>query len=85
MATDEFVSIKDLSKRLGMHRSHARRYVIKLGYPFHKRRTADSGSQLTLCVTSAEADQIESRRANKGFLAPTVVVISDVGVFYVIN
>jgi len=83
---DEFVSIKDLATRLGMDRSHARRYVLKLGYTFHKRRTAaDSGSQLTLCVTSAEADQIVCQRADKGFLASTVVAVSDVGVFYVIQ
>jgi hypothetical protein len=82
---NEFVSIKDLAKRLGMDRSHARRYVMKLGYTFHKRRTPDSGNQLTLCVTSAEADQIVSQRADQGFTASTVVAVSDVGVFYVIQ
>jgi hypothetical protein len=85
MASDEFVSIKDLAKRLGMDRSHARRYVLKLGYAFHQRRTPDSGSQLTLCVTGAEADEIVSQRAAKGFIASTVVAVSDVGVFYVIQ
>jgi hypothetical protein len=85
VANDEFVSIRDLAKRLGMDRSHARRYVLKLGYAFHKRRTPDSGSQLTLCVTSAEADQIASQRSDKGFIASTVVAVSDVGVFYVIQ
>jgi hypothetical protein len=44
----EFVSIKELAVRLGMDRSHARRYILKLGYAFHKRRTPDSGGQLTL-------------------------------------
>jgi len=85
VANDEFVSIRDLAAHLGMDRSHARRYVIKLGYAFHKRRTPDSGSQLTLCVTSAEADKIVSQRADKGFLASTVVAVSDVGAFYVIQ
>ena len=85
MVSDDYVSIKDLAKRLGMDRSHARRYVMKLGYSFHKRRTPESGSQLTLCVTSAEADEIASQRADKGFAASTVVAISDVGVFYVIQ
>lgn len=85
MVSDEYVSIKDLAQRLGMDRSHARRYVMKLGYSFHKRRTPDSGSQLTLCVTGAEADEIASQRADKGFTASTVVVLSDVGVFYVIQ
>lgn len=85
MVSDDYLSIKDLAKRLGMDRSHARRYVMKLGYSFHKRRTPDSGSQLTLCVTNAEADEIVSLRADKGFTASTVVAISDVGVFYVIQ
>jgi hypothetical protein len=82
---DEFVSIKDIANRLGMDRSHARRYVKKLGYDFHQRRTPDSGGQLTLCVTSAEAGQIVNQRSEEGFIAPTVVAVSDVGVFYVIQ
>jgi hypothetical protein len=85
VASDEYVSIKDLAKRLGMDRSHARRYVMKLGYSFHKRRTPDSGSQLTLCVSGAEAEEITSQRQDKGFLASNVVTVSDVGVFYVIQ
>lgn len=85
LGNDDFVSIKDLAKRLGMDRSNARRYVLKLGYAFHKRRTPDSGSQLTLCVTSADADEIASQRADNGFIASTVVNVSDVGVFYVIQ
>jgi hypothetical protein len=85
VVSDDYMSIKDLANRLGMDRSHARRYVMKLGYSFHKRRTLGSGSQLTLCVTSAEADEIASQRADKGFTASTVVAISDVGVFYVIQ
>lgn len=85
MARDEYVSIKELARRLGMDRSHARRYVLRLGYSFHKRRTPDSGNQLTLCVNSVEADEIVAQRTRNGFFAPTVVAISDVGLFYVIQ
>lgn len=85
MTSDEYVSMKELAQRLGMDRSHARRYVLKLGYSFHKRRTPNSGNQLTLCVSGAEADEIVSQRADKGFIASTAVAISDVGVFYVIQ
>jgi hypothetical protein len=85
VTSDDYLSIKDLAKRLGMDRSHARRYVMRLGYSFHKRRTQESGRQLTLCVTSAEAEEIASIRANKGFTASTVAAVSDVGVFYVIQ
>jgi hypothetical protein len=85
VANNNYVSIKELAQRLGMDHSHSRRYVLKLGYSFYKRCTPDSGSQLTLCVTGAEADEIASQRAEKGFIAATVVAISDVGVFYVIQ
>jgi hypothetical protein len=73
MNSDDFVSVKELAQRLGMDRSHARRYVLKLGYSFHKRRTPDSGSQLTLCVTESEAAEIAAHRANQGFTASTIV------------
>ncbi len=85
MTEDEFVSIKSLAQRLGMDRSHARRYVLRLGYRFHRRRVLDSAGQLTLCVTSAEADQIVSQRLEQGFLKSTVVGVADIGVFYVIQ
>lgn len=87
MTSDDarFVSLKELATRLGMDRSHARRYVLRLGYAFHRRRTADSGSQLSLCLTRAEADDIYARRAEAGFTASTVVVPSEAGAFYVIQ
>lgn len=85
MAEDEFTSIKELANRLGMDRSHARRYILKLGYTFHKRRTQDSGGQLTLCVSSDEAEEIASQRADQGFTAQNVVTVSDVGLFYIIQ
>lgn len=40
---------------------------------------------MTLWVTSAEADAIASQRQDKGFLASTVVAVSDVGIFDVIQ
>ena len=85
MAHDEFISIKALASRLGMDRSHARRYVIRLGYEFHKRRTPDSGGQLTLCVDARDADAIFATRGEQGFNASTVVSAPEVGVFYVIQ
>jgi hypothetical protein len=32
----EFMSLADLAKNMRMDRSHARRWIIKLGYTFHK-------------------------------------------------
>ena len=81
----DYVSLKELSQRLRMDRSHVRRYVLKLGHPFHKRRTSDSGGQLTLCVTTKQADELTALRSEAGFLAPIAVATSNVGVFYVIQ
>lgn len=55
MEDECYVSIKELARRLGMDKSHARRYVLKLGFKPPKRRTPDSANQLTLTVTAAEA------------------------------
>jgi hypothetical protein len=82
---DEFVSIKQLAVDLGMDRSHARRYVLRLGIEPKKRRTTDSGGQLTLTVTSEEAAYIKKQRDEQGFLGSTKPVEKEVGVFYVIQ
>jgi DNA-binding IclR family transcriptional regulator len=55
MPHETYVSIKELAKRLGMDRSHARRYVLTLGSKPYKRRTPDSANQLALTVTATEA------------------------------
>ena len=83
--TQEFISIKHLAEKLGMDRSHARRYVLKLGFKPQKRRTADSGSQLTLTVTTEEADTILKHRMEQGFTSEGRPVEPDAGVFYLIQ
>lgn len=82
---DEYISIKHLAEKLGMDRSHARRYVLKLGFKPEKRRTADSGSQLSLTVSSDEAESILKHRQAQGFTAEGKSVSTDYGVFYVIQ
>jgi len=80
-----YISIKHLAEKLGMDRSHARRYVLKLGVNPQKRRTADSGSQLTLTVTEEEAASILKHRQEQGFSYDGKPVESEAGVFYVIQ
>ena len=80
-----FVSIKALAARLGMDRSHARRYVLKLGYRPVKRRTEDSGNQLTLTVEESEAKEIIRRREEEGFLGSLRPVSLEQGFLYVIQ
>jgi hypothetical protein len=83
--TEEFISIKQLAAEIGMDRSHARRYVLSLGLTPTKRRTADSGNQLTLTVTASEADFVRKKREEKGFLGSSRSVENEIGSFYVIQ
>jgi hypothetical protein len=83
--SDEFVSLKQLAAEIGMDRSHARRYVLRLGVTPHKRRTPDSANQLTLALTQEEADLVRSRRREHGFLDTSRPVVTGIGVFYVIQ
>lgn len=83
--SDNFVSIKQLAADLGMDRSHARRYVLGLGLKPKKRRTADSGNQQTLTLTSEEAAYVKKKRDEEGFLGSTKPIEKEVGVFYVIQ
>jgi len=83
--TDEFVSLKALAAELGMDRSHARRYVLRLGVTPQKRRTPQSGGQLTLTVSADEAEFIKSRRNEQGFLDSMKPVQIEAGYFYIIQ
>jgi hypothetical protein len=85
MEKQEFISIKHLAEKLGMDRSHARRYVLKLGFKPQKRRTPDSGNQLTLTVTAQEAATILKQREDQGFIGSGLVAESETGCFYVIQ
>lgn len=83
--SDEFISLKELAAELGMDRSHARRYVLKLGIAPQKRRTPASNGQLTLTVDASEAKFIRDRRSEQGFLDSAKPVQNEAGFFYVIQ
>lgn len=82
---EEFVSLKQLAIELGMDRSNTRKYVLKSGFRPHKRRTPDSGGQLTLALTLEEARRIRAKRQEEGFLASNKVFPKETGFFYVIR
>jgi hypothetical protein len=82
---DEFISLKSLSENLGMDRSHARRYVLKCGIKPQKMRTLDSGNQLTLTVSRAEAEQVVKRRTEAGFLGGPKQLGDAHGSFYIVQ
>jgi hypothetical protein len=81
----EFVTLKQLSEEIGMDRSHVRRYVIALGIEPKKRRTADSGGQLTLTVSNEEAEFIKQKREEHGYLGSSKPVEKEIGSFYIIQ
>ena len=83
--TEEYVLLKDLAEEIGMDRSHARRYVRKLGVSPHKRRTPDSQNQLTLAVKLDEAELIREKRREEGFVGDSKPVAKHVGEFYIIR
>jgi hypothetical protein len=81
----EYVSLKQLAAELGMDRSHARRYVLNLGVTPTKRRTPESGGQLTLTVSAQEAEFLRRTREEQGFLKSERAVTSEKGYFYIIQ
>ncbi len=81
----QYVSLRFLAECLGMDRSHARRYLMKLGIKTQKRRTPDSGNQLCLTVTEKQATDILEQRKSEGFLGSGKAVTTESGVFYVIQ
>jgi len=83
--SEEYVSLKQLAAEVGMDRSHARRYVLALGLTPTKRRTSDSGNQLTLTVTASEAEYVRNERREQGFLGSGKPVEKELGSFYVIQ
>ena len=80
-----YVSLKHLAEQMGLDRSNARKYVLKIGIKPKKRRTADSGGQLALTVTEREAERVLEHRKQMGFSSSEKSVDTDTGVFYVIQ
>ena len=83
--SDGYISLKQLAGELGMDRSHARRYVLNLGVTPVKRRTPESGVQLTLTVSAQEAEFIRHTREEQGFLDSQKPVANETGFFYAIQ
>ena len=83
--SDGYISLKQLAGELGMDRSHARRYVLNLGVTPVKRRTPESGGQLTLTVSAQEAEFIRHTREEQGFLDSQKPVANETGFFYAIQ
>lgn len=79
----EYVSLKQLADELGMDRSNLRKYVIREGFQYGKRRMIDSGSQTVIAFTEEEAQKIRDRREANGFGASLGVVDDGIGFLYI--
>jgi len=82
---EDFISLKELSNSIKLDRSNTRKIVLKYGIKPQKRRTIDSGNQLTLTITKSEANYIVEKRRENGFLNSSKAVVGDIGVFYIIQ
>lgn len=67
-ALGSHISLKQLAAEIGMDRSAARRYILRLGIAPVKRRTGDSGFQIALTVTKSQGQAIKLARASDGYL-----------------
>lgn len=81
----DYVSLKQLADELGMDRSNFRKYVLREGFQYDKRRMPDSGNQTVIAFTEEEAEKIRERREANGFGRNLGVVDDGIGFFYVIQ
>jgi hypothetical protein len=79
------VTLRELAEKMGMDKSHARRYILRQGITPQKHRSAESGNQLVLTVSIEQAEHLLAGRTDKGFGFPPKAVHADSGVFYVIQ
>lgn len=88
--SEEMVLFGDLADELGMDKSNARKYILRLGYQFLKARDPKS-RQIVLALTPQDATAIKDHRARQGFPLGgkrgdgAVVVENNWGYFYVVQ
>lgn len=81
----ELVSMKEVARRLGMDRTHARRYVLRLGYRWRKMR--EKNGQLANALTEDEVVAVLEARQEEGFAFAREAreALEVIGVFYAIQ
>lgn len=85
---DDYVTIKELAEIIGLDKSNARKYVIDNGFEFDKIRTPETQNQLTLVLTTEQAEQVKQLRLSHGFTINGHAQLADVAktaVFYIIQ
>lgn len=80
----EYITLKDLATELGLDRSNTRKYVLQAGFSPLKVRTPESRGQLTLALSTADAEAVRELRQREGFISQQAVD-NGAGQFYVIQ
>ena len=84
MSSEKYVTLKELSIKLGLDRSNLRRYVLKHGISFTKVR--GSKKQLELALPIEDAEQVIELRQSQGFYRNVKEPINESnGFFYVVQ
>lgn len=81
----DYISIKQLAKRMELDRSSVRKILVRDGVELVRIRTADSANQLSLAISIGDADRFLERRRDAGFATATPASSSEHGFFYVIQ
>jgi len=83
----EYVALRDLAQELGIDRSNLRKQILSsgLGLDLRKIRTKDSKGQLTLALTSEDAEMFRAARERQGFSDKPKPVANGDGWFYVVQ
>lgn len=81
----KYITLKQLTRELGLDKSNLRRYILKHGFSFIKIRTPESRSQLTLALSLEDAEAVRMLRESNGFGPKQQPVQNDVGYFYIIQ
>lgn len=63
----KMTTLKELAEVIGMDRSAARRYVLRLGFKPKRARTASSGFQTALVFTPEQVSQVVEARQADGY------------------
>ena len=82
---NDYVTLKELGEELSMDRSNLRKYILGLGIESSMVRTLESRGQLTLAVTSDQADVVRQQREEEGFLSDILILPKEWGSFYLIQ
>ena len=84
MVEQEYVSVKQLARELGLDPSNTRKYVLAQGFSFLKQRTPDSHGQLANVLTKEDAEAIKALRQEQGFTG-SVIANETEGWFYIVQ